>query len=84
MHTFVLFQIFKKSEMTSKYARSMAKLSARIFVENSTPTDKVSTKVMKIFEGVPAHLDPKVISYYPRLRELKQLTEGMREHGLFK
>lgn len=70
--------------MTSKYARSMAKLSARIFVENAAQTDQVSMKVLRIFEGVPPHLDPKIVKYYPKLKELKQLTDGMREHGLFK
>lgn len=68
----------------SKYARSMAKLSAKIFGEVSTRTDRKSTKVIRIFQGVPPHLDPNKVKYYPRLKELRQLTDGLREHGLFR
>lgn len=61
----------------------MAKLSAKIFGEIATPTDKKSMKVVKIFSGVPPHLDANKVKYYPKLRELRQLTDGLREHGLF-
>lgn len=69
--------------MASKYAQRMARLSARIYGDIARPTDQKSLKVMKIFSGLPAHLDPKIVNYYPRHKELKQLMDGLRTHGLF-
>ncbi|XP_053378395.1 28S ribosomal protein S33, mitochondrial-like [Mercenaria mercenaria] len=69
---------------SSKYAQRMARLSARIFGEVARPTDTKSMRVVKIFSGKPAHLDPNIVDYYPRHRELKQLMDGLRAHGLFR
>jgi small subunit ribosomal protein S33 len=70
---------------SSNYARRMAKLSAKIFGELSRETDMKSTKVLRIFSGKPPHMDPYYnVDYYPRHVELKQLMDGLREHGLFR
>ncbi|KAL4227149.1 Mitochondrial ribosomal subunit S27 [Mactra antiquata] len=70
--------------MPSQYAIRMARLSNRIFGEVVRPTDQKSMKVVKIFSGIPAHLDPYKVNYYPRHRELKTLMSGLRDHGLFR
>lgn len=70
--------------MSSKYAQQMARLSARIFVDVVRPTDQKSMKVMKIFSGLPPHINPYIINYYPRHRELLTLMNGLRDHGLFR
>jgi len=69
--------------MSSPYAQKMARLSAKIFGEVTRKTDVKSTKVIRIFSGLPPHLDPDVVKYYPRLRETKNLTDDLRAHGLF-
>lgn len=68
--------------MTSKYAQRMARLSSKIFGEVTRETDVKSMKVVKIFSGLSAHLDPAKVQYYPRLKEMKSLTDDLRHHGL--
>ncbi|XP_052780213.1 28S ribosomal protein S33, mitochondrial-like [Mya arenaria] len=69
--------------MASKYAQRMARLSSKIFGEVSRQTDQKSLKIVKIFTGLPPHLDPAKVDYYPRLRDTKTLTDDLRHHGLF-
>lgn len=61
----------------------MARLSKKIFREVDRPTDKKSMKVFRIFSDQPAHLNPFIVNYYPRLIEIKQLMDGVRAHGLY-
>ena len=68
----------------SRYAQRMARLSNRIFGEPVTPPDKGTRKVIKIFSGLPAHLDKEVTQYYPRHKELKNLMAVLRYHGLYR
>lgn len=58
-------------------------LSQRIFREVPKP-DLRTKRVERIFSGLPAHLDPVYVKYYPRLIEMKQLMDGLRTHGLYR
>lgn len=68
----------------SKYAQRMTRLSNRIFGEVARPTDTKSMKVVKIFSGMPAHLNPELVKWYPRHKELKSLMAVLSYHGLYK
>lgn len=68
----------------SNYAQRMSRLSARIFGDVARPTDQQSMKVVKIFTGMPAHLNPEIVKWYPRHKELKMLMSGLRYHGLYR
>ena len=41
-------------------------------------------KVVKIFSGMPAHLNPELVKWYPRHKELKSLMSVLSYHGLYK
>ena len=62
----------------------MTRLSNRIFGEVARPTDTKSMKVVKIFSGMPAHLNPELVKWYPRHKELKSLMSVLSYHGLYK
>uniref|UniRef100_A0A8C4WYH4 Small ribosomal subunit protein mS33 n=1 Tax=Eptatretus burgeri TaxID=7764 RepID=A0A8C4WYH4_EPTBU len=69
----------------TKYAKSMANLSARIFGELTRPTDQTSMRVVKLFSELPQGLRPVVYDYYPQHIEYHNLMRTLRdEHEDFK
>lgn len=68
----------------SNYAKRMARLAARIFVEVPRPTNSKSMKVVKLFEKEPISSNQELMDYYPKHHETDLFMRRLRYHGLFR
>ncbi|CAL8083651.1 unnamed protein product [Calicophoron daubneyi] len=68
--------------MAANYAKRMAMLAGRIFVDVSRPTDSKSLKVVRLMQELPRPLMLK--DYYPPLEEYRNILTQLRYLGLYR
>merc|ERR1711862_995454 len=72
------------TDMSTSYAKRMAHLSARIFGQIARDTDNKSTKVVKLFSGLPKDQNPTIVNWYPNHPQLHGLMVKLRSLGLYR
>ena len=79
-----MYSLYLPLAAMSNYARRMAHLSNRIFVEVTRPTKSHSMGVVRVLAAQPIDKKPQVTHYYPQHTQITHLFSKLRSLGLYR